>query len=53
MRKAALSFRISPTSSVRPSATTPKALRKCAETYSQAGADIAAEFERLATELTG
>lgn len=28
-------------------------LRQCAETYSRADADIAAEFERLATELGG
>ncbi|MFG3338469.1 hypothetical protein [Glycomyces sp. NPDC048151] len=28
-------------------------LRQCAETYSQADADIAAEFERLAAELAG
>jgi hypothetical protein len=28
-------------------------LRQCAETYSRADADIAAEFEKLATELTG
>ncbi len=28
-------------------------LRRCAETYTQADADIAAEFERLAAELTG
>lgn len=28
-------------------------LRRCAETYAQADADIAAEFERLAAELTG
>jgi hypothetical protein len=28
-------------------------LRQCAETYAQADADIAAEFEQLATELTG